>query len=193
MPYQVPARLRDGGSATLRPMEPGESAPLLEVFDQMSAQARTLRYFTGLTRLPGPMLRALTEVDGDRHLAWTALVEGRHVGLARAVRLPASPGTAEIAFEVADAQQGRGLAGVLVDAVTTAASARGVRRLVATVAAENAASRRLLSRLGLHGHLADGLLELSGPLRLFDPALVDRAAVVRSTCLAPATEALDIG
>lgn len=192
-PGHVPTVLRDGGVADLRPLAHGERDTLLEVFAGMSPQARALRYFSGFPRMPGPMLSMLADVDGDRHLAWLAVVDGSRVGIARAIRLPGCATTAELAFEVVDAQHGRGLATVLVDAVTTAAAAKGVRRVEATVAAENGASRRLLGRLGLRGHVSEGLLELSGPLRLLDPPVVDRAAVVRATCSAHGDRALDIG
>jgi RimJ/RimL family protein N-acetyltransferase len=189
----VTAPLRDGGFASLRPLGPGEAAPLLEVFEAMSLQARALRYFSGFPRMPAAMLAALTDVDGDRHLAWLATVEGAAAGIARVVRQPGSPTAAELAFEVVDAQHGRGLATLLVDAVTTAASARGVRRLEATVLPENGASRRLLDRLGLRGRISDGLLELAGPLQLLEPSVVDRGAVVRMTCDSASREARDIG
>jgi len=192
-PGHVPTVLRDGGVAELRPLAHGERDTLLEVFAGMSLQARALRYFSGFPRMPAPMISMLTDVDGDRHLAWLAVVEGAPVGIARAIRLPGCATTAELAFEVVDAQHGRGLATVLVDAVTTAAAAKGVRRVEATVAAENSASRRLLGRLGLRGHVSEGLLELSGPLRLLDPAVVDRAAVVGATCSGHGDRALDIG
>jgi RimJ/RimL family protein N-acetyltransferase len=189
----VTAPLRDGGTALLRPLGPGESAALLEVFEAMSLPARALRYFSGFPRMPAAMLAALSDVDGDRHLAWLATVDGAAAGIARVVRVPGSPTTAELAFEVVDAQHGRGLATLLVDAVTTAASARGIRSLEATVLPENGASRRLLDRLGLRGRVSDGLLELSGPLRLLDPSFVDRAAVLQATCGGWSGEALDIG
>ena len=43
---------------------------------------------------------------------------------------------------------------------------------------DNAPSLRLLRRMGLSLVPVDGLLEGTGPLRLLDPARVDRAAVV---------------
>ena len=55
------------------------------------------------------------------------------------------------------------------------------------------ASRRLLARIGLLTRAVDGLLEAEGPLRLLDPATVDRSAVVRLACAGPDEAALDIG
>lgn len=172
----VPVVLRDGGTALLRPLLPGETGPLLDVFEQLSPASRSSRYLVGMPRLPRAMVDALAAVDGCRHLAWLATVEDRAAGIARVVRT--GSGSAEVAFEVADRHHGRGLGTVLIDAVTTVAAARGVRRLEATALPGNDASVHLLRRLGLGWAATGGLLEGSGPLRLLDPARVDRAAVL---------------
>ncbi len=41
--------------------------------------------------------------------------------------------------------------------------------------------------------MVDGLLEAEGPLRLLDPPVVDRRAVVRLACAGVVDEARDIG
>ncbi len=129
--HQVPARLTDGGTAMLRPLEPGEDAALLAVFDGLSARSRELRFLTAMNTLRPSVVRALTDVDGCRHVAWLATVDGRPAGIARYVRIPDGP--ADLAFEVADAQQGRGLGSLLLDAVATVARANAVTRVSATV------------------------------------------------------------
>jgi GNAT superfamily N-acetyltransferase len=58
-----------------------------------------------------------------------------------------TPGTTEIAIVVEDAWQRRGLGGLLLDALFTAAEARGLRRFTADVLAENRPMLRVLSRL----------------------------------------------
>jgi len=168
--------LPGGGDVRLRPLHHGETAPLEAVFAGMSGAARELRYLTGLRSLPGPMVTALTDVDGHRHVAWTAVLGGRPVGIAR--YLLEEPGVAEIAFEVVDVHHGAGIGSALVDAVTTVAAAQGVRRVRALVRPGNRASLRLLQRLGVQLAVANGVLEGEGPLRLLDPARVDRAAVL---------------
>lgn len=189
----VEAGLRGGGVAHLRPLRQGEDGPLLDVFEQMSHESRALRYLTGLTRLPRAMLSVLVDVDDDRHVAWLASVDGQPAGLARYVRAPGSPATAELAFEVVDHHHGRGLGTVLLDTITTVAAARGVRRVSGTMAPSNTASRRLLERVGASGRISDGLLEVEGPLRLLDPPVVDRSSVLRVVCAGSWDAALDIG
>jgi RimJ/RimL family protein N-acetyltransferase len=187
------ARLRDGTPVSLRPLEHGETEPLLRVFDGMSGESRALRYLTGLPRLPQPMLSMLTAVDDDRHVAWLASVEDEPAGVARYVRASGSARTAEVAFEVVDRHHGRGLGTVLLDTITTVAAARGIRRIQGTLAPSNTASRRLLAKVGATTRWVDGLLEADGPLRLLDPPVVDRSAVLRLVCGASWDAALDIG
>lgn len=189
----IAVRLHDGGQAELRPLGRGDTAPLLRVFEDMSENSRALRYLTGLPRLPRQMLNMLADVDGDRHVAWVASADGEPAGIARYVRVPGCPTTAEVAFEVVDRHHGRGLGTVLLDTITTVAAAHGVRSVQATVAPSNATSRRMLGRLGLSLRPVDGLLEAEGPLRLMDPPVVDRGAVVRAACMGAGDEALDIG
>jgi GNAT superfamily N-acetyltransferase len=178
----VPAAIR-GGTAHLRPLRAGEAGPLQAVFEASSAASREARYLAPVVRLPGAMVTALTAVDGCHHVAWLATVDGRPAGLARYVRVAGAPGraiaAAELAFEVVDAHQGRGLGAVLLDAITTVALARGVRRVQASVAAGNTRSRALLERVGLQLGGRGPVLEGEGTLTLMDPPRVERHAVLR--------------
>lgn len=173
----VSARLRDGAAATLRPLGPGEIDPLQAVFDGLSTTSRTGRYLVGLPRLSSAMSEALTAVDGHRHVAWLACIEGRPSGIARSIVV--APRTVEVAFEVVDEHQGRGLGAALLDTVTTVASVSGVERIRASVLPTNRPSLRLLAQVGLRLRPSDGLLEGEAPLRLMHPPRVDRRAVVR--------------
>lgn len=185
----VPVRLPGGGSVALRPLRRGETEALEAVFDGMSLGSRAQRYFTPMTRLPSAMVAALANVDGDRHVAWVAVLGGRPVGLGR--YLLDDAGVAEVAFEVADASRGAGIGTMLLDAVTTVAAARGVRRVRAAVLPGNEPSRRMVARLGVHLALVDGVLEGDGPLRLLDPPRVDRRAVVTLACRVAADDSQD--
>jgi RimJ/RimL family protein N-acetyltransferase len=175
-PDSVRVRLSGGGAVGLRPLRRGEEGTLLAVFADLSAASRARRYLTGVVRLPATMLRALADVDGVRHVAWVASVDGRPVGIARSVL--EEPGVAEVAVEVADDHQRLGIASALVDAVTTVAAAHGVRRVKATMTTDNEPSRLLMSRIGIRFRVVDGLLEGEGPLRLLDPPRVDRRDVL---------------
>jgi GNAT superfamily N-acetyltransferase len=184
---QLPTLLSEGATITLRPLRRGEVEPLTTVFDGLSTASRADRYLTGLDRLTPGMVDALTDVDGARHVVWVAELGGRPVGLGR--YLLDETGTAEVAFEVVDAHQDVGIGTALVDAVTTVAAARGVRRVRAALLPSNRASRRLVTRIGVRLRPVDGLLEGEGELRLLDPPRVDRQAVVALAHEAAAADA----
>lgn len=176
----VQALLPDGGAVVLRPLKPRETAPQIAVLERMSAESRWLRFLTPVpaTRLPPALLTVLGDVDGYRHVAWLATVDGQPAGVARSIMTCRD--VAEIAVEVVDDQQGRGLGSMLLDAVCAVAATNGIRRLSATVHPSNAASVRLLRRVGLRLLPVDGLLEGESDLRLPDPPRIDRASVIAS-------------
>jgi GNAT superfamily N-acetyltransferase len=177
-PAAITVLLGDGGQAALRPLAPGETGPLDAVFDQMSARSRTSRYLIGLRELPDSFRRSLSAVDGHRHVAWLATVDGRPAGIARYIRLD-DPTVAEFAFEVVDEHQRRGLAGLLFHAVTTVAAARGIRTMRASLAPTNVASRRVLTRTPVQARVVDGLIELEGPVQQLEHPRLDRGLVLR--------------
>jgi GNAT superfamily N-acetyltransferase len=174
---QVPTGIK-GATAWLRPLGPGETEPLQAVFDGMSLESRYARYLQGMSVLTPAMTRILTAVDGIDHVAWLATVDGRPAGIARYVTVV--PGTADVAFEVADEFHGLGLGAALLDAVTTIAAASGIENLQALVLGSNHQSRRLLAKVGLElVRQSDGSLEADGPFHLFERPRVDRAKVLR--------------
>jgi GNAT superfamily N-acetyltransferase len=172
----VVARIR-AGVVAVRPLEAGNHVALRAVFDGMSHASRYSRYLTGLGGLPSSMARALTDVDGRRHVAWLASIDGEPVGIGRYICI--APHIAEVAFEVVDGHHGRGIGTVLLDVLTTVAAVSGIQRLEATVLPTNAPSLRLLERVGLTFRVEDGLLEGSGRLQLLATPRVDRPAVAR--------------
>jgi GNAT superfamily N-acetyltransferase len=178
----VRVRLADGGAVILRPLRGGEVHVLETVFDGLSPRSRQQRFLVPMPRLPGYARKVLTDVDGHDHVAWVAMLDGDPVGICRYVRT--GPDAAEVAFEVVDAAQGRGIGSALVDAVTTVAHAHGITRLEATVEPGNRASVTMLKRLGMQFTVDDGLLEGRGSITLPRPR-VDRRAVLAVSSVAP--------
>lgn len=168
--------VRDG-VATLRPLRSGEHAVLDTVFDGLSPASRHDRYLTGLPQLTGSMRSALASVDGHTHIGWLGEIDGQPAAIGRLVRV--TSGVAEIAFEVVDAHQGRGLGTALLDTLLTVASVSGIDTIQATVLPTNHRSLRLLKEIEMSFRVEGGLLEGVAPVRLLHTPVVDRAAVVR--------------
>ena len=166
----------DGGFAVLRPLRRGETRVLEQVFDGLSPRSRRQRYQVPTPRLSAFTRDILAEVDGRDHVAWVALVSGYPAGICRYVRTARD--TAEVAFEVVDAEQGRGLGSALLDAVTTVACASRIEWVEAVAVPSNAASVALLAQVGVTLVFRDGLLEGRGRLRLLERARVNRRAVL---------------
>lgn len=140
----------------VRTIQPSDAAGLQAGFEELSEMSRYYRFHSGMRRLPDRMLRYLTEVDGVDHVALLAFElgapeSGRGVGVARFVRDPAAPATAEVAVTVLDRAQGRGVARRLLAELAEAARARGIHTFTASVIAGNARARRLLTSLGAVG------------------------------------------
>jgi ribosomal protein S18 acetylase RimI-like enzyme len=139
----VHARYLDG--ITIRPLADGDTATVAALFARLGSRSRERRFCGAKPRLLDPELAALARVDGEHHVL-VAYAEGDRApaGIARLVRDGA---TAEVAFEVADAHQGRGIGSILAAELAADARAAGITELVATVCGDNPAAVSLLRRV----------------------------------------------
>jgi RimJ/RimL family protein N-acetyltransferase len=146
----TPATLRDGSTVLIRQIR-GTDAPLLaDGFARLSARSRRMRFLSAKTTLSASELRYFTDVDHHDHEALGALspADGRGVGIARYIRDPSDPETAEIAVTIADDWQGRGLGTALLTRLSDRARQAGIGRFTATVSADNVAMTRVLWKMG---------------------------------------------
>ena len=147
----------------LRPLRQGERKPVLDVFAGLSERSRRLRFLGSKPRLPERDVDWLVDVGccGREAVVAVDQATGRTVGLARFVRDADAP-EAEIAFEVVDEWQGRGLGKRLVAELRALAREQGILRFRALVAHGNTAALALVRSLGdelVHGYV-DGNIEL---------------------------------
>jgi RimJ/RimL family protein N-acetyltransferase len=158
--------LPDGTQILIRPIEPADKARLSIALGRLSEATIYRRFLGAKPRLSAAELRYLTEVDGHDHIALVALLARDPesiVAVARCVRMPEAPDTAEFAIVVGDPLQGRGLGSLLARELATAARLAGIRRFSATMAGENVAVRRLIAhftRTLERDHTADGVREV---------------------------------
>jgi protein lysine acetyltransferase len=144
-------RLANGQQVLIRPIAPDDKWRLQEGLKRLSFETVRRRFLAAKPRFSSAELRYLTEVDGVNHLALVAIsaTTGNLVAVARAVRLPEDPETAEWAIVVADPLQGLGLGTRLIGALVDEARAVGIHRFSALTSGENQAVARLLA------HVAD--------------------------------------
>ncbi len=140
--------LKNGADVWMRPIRPDDEPQLAELFGRLSRHTVYQRFFTVLRRLPPDWYHFFANVDYCSRLA---LVGEREtpagptlIGVGR-YEPTDEPGTAEVAFVVEDGWQGQGLGAILLEEVTRAAEARGVRRFRGYVLADNHRMLRLLT------------------------------------------------
>ena len=153
-----------GVRVRVRPLGTDERELVAGFFDGLSAESRRRRFLQTMPRMPEGLVRRLAAVDGRRHVALVAEVDGETAGIARFVVLPGQSDLAEVAVTVADRFQGRGIGGVLLDVLATAAVRAGVETLVYLVDPTNHPMLRLLRHRDLELRFRDGLVEGTQPL-----------------------------
>ena len=137
--------LRDGSTVHLRPVRTGDEAALLELFEGLSDDSRTFRFFSGASDLAAAA-RELSEVDYARRYGLVATRGeaggpaesgdgGRPVG--HGAYVGTRPGRAEVAFAVADELQGQGLGTILLAHLAEVAQENGIEAFFAEVMPHN--------------------------------------------------------
>ena len=159
--YESTGRLPDGGAVAIRPIRASDAPALASAYARLGERSRYRRFLSAARRLPARELRYLTAVDHHCHEALVALDPRSEeiVGVARYVRLPGRLDEAELAEEVVDGWQRRGVGRLLLGAITGLARADGIERFRAVVASENVPVHRALRRLGASSHAVDGEVE----------------------------------
>jgi GNAT superfamily N-acetyltransferase len=166
------ATARDGTTVHLRPLRRDERDLVLGFYNGLSAEARYRRFLQPMPRLPGAYLRHLVDVDGCRHVAVVAIVEGECVGIARYIALPDEPVAAEVEVTVTDRYQGRGIGRLLVGALRPAAVQAGLTTFVCYIHPTNRPALECLRSLGVEFAYRRDLGLTEGRLRLPDQPLI---------------------
>jgi RimJ/RimL family protein N-acetyltransferase len=144
------------GRLTLRPYEPGDRAAFVALFTDAEVMRHVDRGVLGAGEADALFRRVFTHVYDARAFDVWAVFEqagGAYAGHAELKpRLDelARPGDLEIVYVLGRAHWGRGLATELASAlIALGLRGRGAARVCATVAPENAASVRVLEKVGM--------------------------------------------
>ncbi len=169
----VDIALRDGATVRVRPMGAEDEEGLRALFDDLSADSRWLRFFSG----GADMRRAASssaglEPERGRGLVVVAGPEERVVAHASYIR--ESAGRAEVAFEVADDWHGQGIATVLLAHLAELAVIDGIGTFTAVVLPDNHRMVRVFRDSGFAVDVrpAPGELHVEMPAALGDAARV---------------------
>jgi len=161
-------KLLPGGTPIIvRKIRSDDKELLVRGLAELSDKSAQRRFLAPKRRFTRAELRYLTEVDQHDHVALVAESPTQAarglIGVARFVRLPEDPTTAEVAIVVGDLWQGMGPGSVLARELAATAHGLGIRRFTATVASDNVPARRLLQKLNRQvggGPVGHGVSEL---------------------------------
>ncbi len=178
--WEADVVLTDGTTTRLRPIRPDDAEALQAFHVAQSERSTYLRFFASLERLPERDLERLVTVDHVDRVALVAVTGSpeagtpeRIIGVARYDVV--EPETAEVAFNIADAHQGKGLASVLLEHLAAAARERGLRRFVAEVLPQNGRMIAVFREAGyeVRQRTEDGVVQVT-----FDIDPTDRSVAV---------------
>ncbi|MDP9824539.1 acyl-CoA synthetase (NDP forming)/RimJ/RimL family protein N-acetyltransferase [Kineosporia succinea] len=160
--WEADVVLRDGATAHLRPITADDADALQRFHVHQSPESVYLRFFAPMPRLSPRDLHHFTNVDHSDRVALIAVLGDDIVGVGRYDRLGPSSDAAEVAFNISDAHQGRGISSVLLEHLAAAARENGIRRFVADVLPRNRKMLTVFQEAGyeVKARFDDGVIEV---------------------------------
>jgi len=148
-------RLFDGRGVTLRPIRADDAALEREFLTELSGENRYLRFQKWVQAPSEKLIHFLTDVDYERHMAIVCTHRSGDreelVGEARYV-INADGKSCEFGVVIADAWHKTGIAGLLMEALMSAARERGLASMEGLVLASNREMLRFVRALGFEVH-----------------------------------------
>ena len=132
----VDVALRDGATVTVRALGASDEPELARLLEGLSVESRTLRFFSAGANVD----RAATYMAGltpDRGRGLVAVTGDPERIIAHAAYVREDSARAEVAFEVADDWQGRGISTLLLAHLSELATADGIDTFTAVVLPDN--------------------------------------------------------
>jgi GNAT superfamily N-acetyltransferase len=143
--------LADGTPVFIRPIGKGDAALERAFIKRLSPETRRMRFLGQLSEPSDDLVRALTDIDYQRDMAFVALVDykgkPREIGVSRYSTGP-DGATCECAVTVSDEWQQKGLGTLLMRHLIDVARSRGIRTMMSLDSAGNLPMRDLAEFLG---------------------------------------------
>jgi acyl-CoA synthetase (NDP forming)/RimJ/RimL family protein N-acetyltransferase len=163
--WEADVVLRDGSVAHLRPITPADAEAVRRFHAGQSDESIYMRFFAPLRQLSDRDVRRFTHVDHVDRVALVATVRGEIIGIGRYDRI--TPTSAEVAFNIADSYQGKGIGSVLLEHLAVIAWESGIEEFTAEVLPQN---RKMISVFSEAGYevtrrIEDGVVSLRFQIR----------------------------
>jgi acetate---CoA ligase (ADP-forming) len=187
--------LRDGGTLRLRSPTSADTDRLIGFFARLSERSLYLR-FHGVRKPDRRLVEPFLDPDWAERGSLAGTLEEDIVALASYARLR-DRATAEIAFAVADQEQGRGIGTRMLEQLAARAAEVGISTFVAEVMAENRAALDVFADMGFEvgRELEAGEVELRFPIAPtegFRARVEERDHVAVAASLRPFFEAASV-
>jgi len=158
--WEADVVLRDGSVAHLRPITPADAAAVHRFHAGQSEESIYMRFFAPLRQLSDRDVTRFTHVDYHDRVALVATVRGDIIGIGRYDRI--TPTSAEVAFNISDSYQGKGIGSVLLEHLAVIAWEAGVLEFTAEVLPQNRKMISVFSDAGyeVDRHFGDGVVSL---------------------------------
>ncbi len=132
----VDVALRDGATIRVRPIRPDDEEALLAMLEGLSLEARMFRFFSAGADL-GVAAQSSCDVDYSDRYGVVAVGGDARTILGHGMYVRDGADSAEVAFTIAEALRGEGIATTMLAHLAAAARAAGIHRFVAHVLASN--------------------------------------------------------
>lgn len=172
--WEADVVLRDGSVAHLRPITPADVEAVHRFHAGQSDESIYMRFFAPLRKLSDRDVTRFTNVDYHDRVALVATVRGDIIGIGRYDRI--TPTSAEVAFNISDSYQGKGIGSVLLEHLAVIAWESGVEEFTAEVLPQNRKMISVFSEAGyeVNRRFEDGVVSLR-----FDIQPTERSEAVR--------------
>ncbi len=159
--WEADVVLRDGTVAHVRPIAPGDADGIRTFHARQSDESIYLRFFAPLRQLSDRDVHRFTHVDHHDRVALVATLDDEIIGVGRFDRIDAS--TAEVAFNISDHYQGKGIGSVMLEHLAAIAQEVGITRFTAEVLPQNRKMLQVFREAGyeVSHHVEDGVVEVS--------------------------------
>ena len=149
--YSERETLGNGRQIVIRALRPDDEDSLLAVVGQASVQSLYRRFFGVRRRFSKREVAFFVNVDFVKHVALAAVTEeaGRTALVGTGRYIVTKPGSAEVAFAVADEFQDQGIGTMLMRHLATIARDAGLSELTAEVLTENENMLKVFEKSGL--------------------------------------------
>ncbi len=127
--------LRDGSVAHVRPITPDDADGIREFHAGQSDESIYMRFFAPLRELSHRDVERFTVVDYDDRVALVVTLRDHIIGIGRYDKVDRT--TAEVAFNISDHYQGKGIGSVLLEHLSAIGHEAGLTRFIAEVLPRN--------------------------------------------------------